>query len=483
MLRKRLLPIAIGLLVLTLLVVVTIFIVRSVQARQIGARKALADANPDAYTLKMWRFQFDEDALNSSTSRFAERYPEYTFAYTRKNNAGTYEQDFTRSIAARGGPDILDIPDQWVQDNYSLISPLPTWFFDEVYGNKTDLKTAYGEMFPKGVARQMISETGKVLGIPTGINPLRLYWNPELFNEAAQREITEKGPNISYEERSQIIKNWSQPGTTWLGILNQTPRLTIRSGSGFERSAIAMGTSNNIPAAPDVIAALMIQNGASIISDDNQRAVFHIPLQTSAGSVVRTGQNALDLFTSFATPGKANYTWNAQQEDAVKLFAEGKLAMLIDFSDAKNTLATEYPNFKFSEAALPQVNDTDPGKTVFRFNADVITTSNPAIRDVAADMMAIYLTRASLRTHEAEFSPFLNELERLIRSGNSDAEFAEQIINGTSLFKPKRGEYNQIFKNMISNVNSGVMSPSQALDDAASRMNDLLFTFYNGTGS
>src|SRR5690606_30960030 len=126
---------------------------------------------------------------------------------------------------------------------------------------------------------------------------------------------------------------------TWSELLEQAKYINRRNGDTVLRSAVALGTADNIDHSNDILQLLMLQNGAKLVSDDRKNPLFHVPTSTPTGGQVRPGEKALDFYASFADPTKENYSWNPSMPQALDAFTQGRVAMVIAYSDFGRKLA------------------------------------------------------------------------------------------------------------------------------------------------
>ncbi len=133
------------------------------------------------------------------------------------------------------------------------------------------------------------------------------------------------------------------PPTTWPEVLNIVSRLTVKNESTIVTSAIALGTTGNVEHASDILAVMMMQNGADL--------------------TVPTGKEAEEtilFYRKFADPSDPVYTWNESMDNNVYAFATGRVAMILAPSWRAFDVKQISPNLRFKIVAIPQL----PGSTV-----------------------------------------------------------------------------------------------------------------------
>ncbi|MBU6388973.1 extracellular solute-binding protein [Patescibacteria group bacterium] len=424
--------------------------------------------------VRIWRLNQDVDTIRDSVNTFnSQTGGSAVVTYTKKTLPG-YELDALKSMAARKGPDIWSIPNDWVDDYQNQIIPLPDNFFYASGATSgpspaQEVKT----LFPAGIANALIRPDGKVYGMPTNVDSLRLYYNPDLFDTALQDFRQSQGDNLSDSVYQPVRQLLSNPPATWNDLVNQAKYLTVRSGNTITRSAIALGTADNIPDAVDTLYLLMLQNGAQIISSDRRDALFHVPQTTPSGGIVKPGENALDFYTSFANPNKSNYSWNPSMPQALDAFAQGKVAMVIAYSDFADQLQVKYPKFHPQVAPVPQITVDNVQQPVnfIKFSIETVTQTadNPA---AAFAFMKLYTAQDSadnLASEQKLRSPYLTTLNK----DTSNYE-NEQALTGQTTFKEDHSQFDSVFHDMIVNVSQDNIAVPDAISTGAQQINQLL---------
>ena len=425
--------------------------------------------------IRIWRINQDVDPIRDVLTQFMRSNTNVQITY-KKNVLDGYELASLQSLAARTGPDIWSFPNDWMGDHQDSLTPVPAnYFFPDKAKTGPDPVTAVKSLFPPGIAEQLIGTDNQVYGIPTNVDTLQLYYNSDLFSTALSDFRKSMGTNYSdsvYQPVRQLLSK--QPPATWSDLVQQTKYLTQRSGTTINRSAIALGTADNIPQAEDTLQLLMLQNGVQVVSSDRTRALFGAQVvPASGGNPIRPGQDALDFFTSFANPNKDTYSWNASMPAALDAFAQGKVAMVIAYSDFGQQLKVKYPRFSFQVGAIPQVS-TDPAQAPVNFaNYTIETVPKVASNTtVAFNVLKAYSDSSdshSLANEQKLKSPYLATLQK-----NTGDWATNQVITARSVFKKNRPAFDLAFHDMIVAVSQNGDSSSTALDVAVQKINNIL---------
>lgn len=270
---------------------------------------------------EVWGVIDDEDIYNNLAAGFSGINPGVKITY-KKKAAETYEQELLRAFAAGTGPDAFQIHHTWLAKYQDILAPAPADIFPLVSFKETFVDVV-GTDFAPGQA---------VYGVPLYVDTLALYYNTDLFNSAG------------------IVF----PPTDWDGFETYSRMLTKRKQSGdILLSGAAMGSGSNIASSADILALLMLQQGAPLI-DQNGRMTFK-----SVGGLVNqvnASEKALEFYASFAKQGNPNYSWPATGKDnSETVFSQNRAAMMLGYAEARSRLRAKNPKLKFEVAPMPQI--------------------------------------------------------------------------------------------------------------------------------
>jgi ABC-type glycerol-3-phosphate transport system substrate-binding protein len=158
-----------------------------------------------------------------------------------------------------------------------------------------------------------LSQGNSIVGIPIGYDSLTLYINQDIFDKAGKK-----------------------PPATWDDLRSLAKELTIKDERGIiTQSGVAMGSTENVDHWQEILALLMIQNGADLTNP--------------------TGQNAEDALTFFTIFSTVDGVWDNTLPPSTQAFAAGKLAMYIGPSWRSFEFKSINPELKFKTAPIPQL--------------------------------------------------------------------------------------------------------------------------------
>lgn len=285
----------------------------------------------------------------------------FDIQYVQKTYDANYETDSLNSILAGQGPDVWALPSDSVYRHKDQLAPMPDNLAKNI--NLND------DFVPA------IKQTGyfdnKLFALSPVVDTLMLFYNTKLLDTIQEEYSSNK--SLSSEDRRTISASLSASAfPTWTKLVETTKLATKRNGNAIVRSGIALGASNNVSRADDILYALMLQNGTKMTSDAIDTATFNLPSDKSSAP----GKASLDFFRSFSDPNSPNYSWNSSMPSDLEAFAAGQTAMMINFGSTSNTLAQKYPDFKYKKTSLPQLTADANGITDY---ASFVTFAVPKL--------------------------------------------------------------------------------------------------------
>mgnify|MGYP001611753507 CR=1 FL=1 len=121
-------------------------------------------------------------------------------------------------------------------------------------------------------------------------------------------------------------------------------------------AAAGLGTSNNVERAADILALLMMQNGAEMY-DDFENPLFNQIPRAIVGRSAPPGAEALEFYTDFANPFNDKvYAWDKRLPSTVDSFARGQLGFFMGYSYHRDQLLAKNPKLNYAIAPMPQLN-------------------------------------------------------------------------------------------------------------------------------
>jgi len=246
--------------------------------------------------------------------------------------------------------------------------------------------------------------------------------------------------------------------------------------------------------------------------DINSRQATFDRFASRNGASISPGENSLKFYTQFAKSGGDNpYSWNPQMHYSIDAFAEGKLAMMLNYSWHRDTLTAKAPKLNYEVAPVPQITGNPAANYANYWGFAVagnkkIVNSNPAflpvtdeIRVAEAWKLLNYLTMrpeqswsqvataaGSKNTIATDWDPAKVYLQKtwkpagrkdLIESQKTDPKigvFAAQNLIAKSWYQVDPEATEIILAEMIDKVNRGQAGTQDAIQAAAAQVGRLM---------
>lgn len=291
--KKLLLLLAAGLIFMFGLLALWFFVLN----RQDTEKQGLAE-------LEFWNIWYDPAILGPLIEDY-ERQTGVKVNYVHESTQD-YRERLMSSLARGRGPDIFTYHNTWVPMFSSYLDILPP----EVMGTNS-----YQEIFYPVMARDLRSMTGFV-GIPMGFDGLGLYINTDIFSASGK----------------DIPLTWDDLRRTAIDVTDE--------GSGIY--GVALGTPLNVDHWEDILALMMLQNGADLARP--------------------SGDLASDAFSFFTIFSRQDGVWNDTLPASTQAFAAGNLAMYFGPSWRSLQIKQLNPGLNFRiipVPRLPQLTTTD----------------------------------------------------------------------------------------------------------------------------
>lgn len=299
--------------------------------------------------LQWWGVEESEAALRKLATSYKELHPNVSLTF-RSFRAEELEQAVVQALAAGRGPDIVSIPNNAVRAWQERLTPLPPtttlpalelsgvfkkeqlWVLKKQPSlTLSDLKQSFADVV---VGDAVVNQ--KIYGLPLSVDSLLLYYNRDLLNAA----------------------NLPEPPATWSEFKDAVTKITkLDSRGALVQNGAALGEADNVPYVADLVAALMLQNGTTMVDSNGTNAAFGG--HTGSGSQAYSpGADALRFYTDFANPAKETYSWSKDEPNAFQAFAAGKVAFVFGYWRDKAKLTALAPRITIGVANFPQIEGT-----------------------------------------------------------------------------------------------------------------------------
>ncbi len=397
--------------------------------------------NSRVINISIWGTLSAESFNSFVNSYFSDADLKYTVRYVEKNST-TFDSDLVEAMASGVGPDAIILPNDLIVRYTNKIYTIPYAVLSEVNFKQDFIQEA--ELY--------LNSTGSI-GLPFMVDPLVMYWNRDTFFSAGI----------------------STPPSTWSEISKLTSKLTVKDqAKNINRSTIALGEFRNINNAKEILAILMMQAGGNLIKVDSD-GKYSSTLNESFGLPKSPSLSALEFFTNFSNPSRAEYSWNRSLPSSLNMFTNGDLAIYLGFASEYLTIKNKNPNLNFEVSMLPQIDNSKIYKTYGNMLGFSILKSSSKPADAYTVISALTSRKAfPFWKNIFNTSPVRSDL-----LGQVDASAIKTIFNRSAIISrgwldPNKSSSNQIFQDMVESYTTGREGMSKAINTASDRLDNLL---------
>lgn len=382
-------------------------------------------------TLTVWGMD-RKSIFDDMASAYKAAAPGVTVEYTQIDPA-SYDATLLKAFAAGTGPDIFEIGNRELPKWQSVATPLPATFASTF--NLAMLQNNF-----VGAVNQDFVSNNSIYALPLDMDTLAMYYNKDLFDTAG----------IVY------------PPKTWDEFDADVTKLRILNGGGqITQAAAAIGGSQaSIPNAPDLVALLMLQNGAQMVASDRSSASFG----TSQANNTNPGLAAFNFYLQFANSASSYYTWNDAMGDALQSFVARKTAIFFDYASAVVNIKQKDPFLNFGVAAMPQPAGASVAVNYPRYEG--LAVSRQGQVNAAWQFILYATTNTSAEGIYAKDAGELPASRDYIAANLSDPTygvFASQALTARSWYEADDGKIDGIMNTAIENVLNGSNDSERAL--------------------
>jgi ABC-type glycerol-3-phosphate transport system substrate-binding protein len=381
-----------------------------------------------------------ENSFNSfSRNYFSDSDLKYTVNYTEKDPA-IFDRDLIEALAGGVGPDAIVLPTDLILRYFNKIYPIPYTTLPETAFKDTFIQE--GELY--------LNSSG-ALALPLMVDPLVMYWNRDIFNNAGV----------------------TKPPTDWAQVSSLVPKMTkLDKAQNIITSAIALGEYRNVNNSKSILSALFVQIGNPIVAFDSGSGTFKSILRdtSSADSSI-----ALQFYTNFSNSSKSEYSWNRSLVNSLDFFTNGDSAIYLGFASEYMTIKNKNPNLNFDVALLPQAVGA---KTYSTFG----NMFGLAIMKNSANPAGTFTVLTSLSS-AAAFS-YWKDIFNLpsarkdsvpdISNSVSKTIFNRSAIISKGWYDPNSAKTSAIFQDMVESYTTGRETLDGVINTASERLDSLL---------
>ncbi len=379
---------------------------------------------------------FSSDTFNQYVAKINNTLAQpLTIKYVQES-PDKFSQDFVAALARGTGPDAILITADMILPHQDKLISIPYSALSQ--------RTFYDSYIQE--ANIYLSSNG-TLAIPFTVDPLVMYWNRDVFNAAGQ---------------TTYPKNWGD--FTALGNI-----LTVKDQNGtISKSAVAMGTFNNIVNARELFGTLLLQSGNPITAISGG-----LPASTLVAAQA-SSESTLQFFGQFADPSNVNYSWNRAMPDDKIAFLSGTLATYFGFASEIKDIRAKNPNLNFDVAPLPQYKTGGRATSYARMHGlSIVRTSSNA--NAVYQIISILTSPTNLPILSTAM--YLPSVLSSLDQGSTDpyiTNFNRAALTASTWIDADPLKSKQVMSDMVSSFTSGQKTAFQAVQDAGSKYDVIL---------
>ena len=378
-------------------------------------------------TLQYWGLFEDSGSIKRLTGPYSQRHPKIHLSYT-KLREDEYVDRMLKGWVLGEGPDLFMIPNTRIREFLEYIAPMPSTMTAPVMIEQGTIKKETIEKVEtyNGYTTRQLRDTfldvvyddvvihDQIYALPYSVDTLSVYYNRDILR----------------------ANNIALPAGNWSELIEQAKTISkLDANDNLVQSTIALGASNNIPVAFDIISTLMMQVGVEMSDASGAR------FQSNPESL-----SAIQFYLSFAQKGLQNYSWHDTMPNALDAFTSGKLAYFIGYPYHKRRIEETNPNLDFD--IIPMFAPENAGTLSNYASYWVTVVAKPpddssAIEKKKAEVAWQYLLES---TKAQNVRPFLNNpanprttaLRALVDEQKSDfmlGPFAQNLLNARSWYR------------------------------------------------
>ncbi len=399
-------------------------------------------------TVTIWGTFSGSGGLDKMINTFNQDYKDTFSVNYAYHDPKTFDRDIVEALASGKGPDILLLPDDLILRHTDKIELIP-------YSATSGVTPGWFQGTFIQAAEIYLRDQG-IAALPFAIDPMVMYWNRDLFNNAS---ITE------------TPKHWDE-------LLTLAPKLTLRDPKTGDiiQSAVSFGEYVNVDNAKDIIAMLFLQVGVHIVNMESGHLVVDlITRRTNEVVVNQDVASAFRFFMDFSNPLKNIYSWNRALPKSRDNFINGNLAMYFGYASEYKLLQAKNPHLNFAVAPVPLPRGAKVDITFAHMHGLAVMKSS---RNKGTAFVAVQ--RLLDPKSSGEFAEVFNlpPVRRdLLNKRPTDAAlsvFYDSAIRARTWLDPRPEETNTAFQNIVESVSSGRNPVSEAIDSLSNKLSALL---------
>lgn len=370
-----------------------------------------------------------------------EEFKAYSVVSYFEIDARSFDSQLLNALAENRGPDIIFLPHEKLIQTRSKIQPISYESFPI-----RDFQNLYID------GAEIFALNDGVYAYPVAIDPLVMYYNRDLL----------------------ATKNIINPPTTWEAVVNDIiPTMVQRDyNRNIIRSPLAFGEYRNINNSFAILSMLLLQGGSALVSERN--GSYQLLLNNTAAGTGLPFENALTFYTNFASPSNPLYSWNRALTLDRDEFLGERLVLYFGKGSEARSLASQNPNLNFDVAEVPQGATANIRRTYASFYGLALLKSSPNKNGAFTVLRALGTAARSQTLAEAlNMAP----AHRSTLTAGSNDQYGrvayQSAIVARGWLSPDPSRTDDILGQMVEDVLSNRLRPSESANDAVSRLSEV----------
>ncbi|MFH1978816.1 MAG: extracellular solute-binding protein [Patescibacteria group bacterium] len=352
-----------------------------------------------------------------------------------------YENELVHALANDAGPDMWFLTQDMLLKNREKVYLIPYSVFSE--RSYKDMFIDVADLYlweEKSFAENEEKEEG-IVALPVVVDPIVLYWNKDLFNNAG------------------IV----EPPRFWDSFLAFSQALTKKDQVGnILQSGVAFGEFANVNNAKDIMSMLILQGGNDIVD----ASTLDVVIDERGDSPVGPAVSALSFFTSFSNPTKLSYSWNRALAESKNMFVSGNLAMYFGYASEFDDIEQSNPHLNFDVALVPKSSELATASTFGKVHAIAVSKrTNNLNKSIEAIFNFMSNEVQTIFAENLSVAPVVRDALSLKDLGAIRSVFYKSAIQARSWLEPDPIVTSILFKEMISSVVTGRRQSYEAIGD------------------
>lgn len=385
----------------------------------------------------------DGDGFEFAKSILGVKNKNITFKYVERPLVG-FDAALSEAIASGQGPDLVILTQEQLLRNRSKLS---------LQSIDAETIAQYKNTYINGA--DVFLEDSAVLAYPLGVSPLMMFYNDRLMTSAG----------------------FAVPPEYWDQMSVYADKLTqVTDNKDVISSLVALGSFNNVTYPVDIVSALIMQTGNSIVKPELQNAQ-NGQTYTAYKSYLGTPATAqvLSFFNAFSNSNKELYSWNNSLLNDIDAFTTEFSSILFAYPTDKERILKRNPNLNLKVATIPQIRNTKTRLTYGKVYAVAMVRSTrnaTAARIIQNQMITGEVHDAIVNDTNLQYPFRVPPTSK--KQTPDDVLYARAAVQTVGFLMPSYDRTYALFKNILTQLASGKIDDNAAAKNLEQELNNAL---------